>query len=392
MTSRSLSQQKLSAKPVKPSPDYPLYAHASGKWCKKIRGKAHYFGTWDEPDVALQEWLAVKEDLLGGADPNRNADRPMLRNLANAFLVAKQQKLDAGDLSKRAWDDYHEACERFLGFIGKTRFIDTLSVDDFARYRASFPDTWGPSRINNEIARLSTVLNYAYQNELVEAPIRTGENFKRVSQKKQRLERAKKPKKLFTAIEIHQLLNAANFQLKAMILLGINCGYGNADCGRLTIPMIDFRKSWLEGLREKTAIERAAFLWPETKTAVREAINQRYGNAPESLADRVFITKRRQSWFNEDGSHDPLSAAFCKLTTAAGCRRQGVGFYALRHTFETIAGDSKDQIAVNYVMGHCDASMADVYREGIDPRRIKDVCNHVRKWWQKGKPKKKGGK
>ena len=75
----------------------------------------------------------------------------------------------------------------------------------------------------------------------------------------------------------------------------------------------------------------------------------------------------------------------------AKARWLGVNFYALRHTFETIGGNAKDQIAVNYVMGHCDDSMAAVYREGIDPQRIIDVCSFVRDWWLDGKPTKNGG-
>ena len=31
-------------KPSKPYPEYPLYAHATKRWAKRIRGVIHYFG------------------------------------------------------------------------------------------------------------------------------------------------------------------------------------------------------------------------------------------------------------------------------------------------------------------------------------------------------------
>jgi hypothetical protein len=32
------------------------------------------------------------------------------------------------------------------------------------------------------------------------------------------------------------------------------------------------------------------------------------------------------------------------------------------------------------VMGHADSTMAAVYRQGIDPQRLKDVAAHVEQW------------
>jgi integrase len=62
-----------------------------------------------------------------------------------------------------------------------------------------------------------------------------------------------------------------------------------------------------------------------------------------------------------------------------------LSFYALRHTFETIAGGSRDQVAVDAVMGHADYSMAGEYRERIEDDRLEAVAAHVRKWLFGGK-------
>jgi hypothetical protein len=47
-----------SSKPQKPSPDFPLFAHATGRWAKKVSGQMLYFGRWDDPQGALREYQA----------------------------------------------------------------------------------------------------------------------------------------------------------------------------------------------------------------------------------------------------------------------------------------------------------------------------------------------
>jgi integrase len=102
----------------------------------------------------------------------------------------------------------------------------------------------------------------------------------------------------------------------------------------------------------------------------------------------LFLTKYGHSW-RKDTRDNPVSKEFRKLLDTLKMYRAGLGFYALRHTFETVAGGCRDQVAVDAIMGHVDTSMAGLYRERIDDDRLQAVVNHVRSWLFPPKGKKR---
>src|SRR5215472_10882812 len=106
------------AKPSKPCPDYPLTAHPAGYWCKKIRGKLHYFGPWDDPEGALTRYLERKAALHAGRTPRADADGLTIKGLCNKFLRAKRVSVDCGELAPRSWEDYKDACDRLVAHFG----------------------------------------------------------------------------------------------------------------------------------------------------------------------------------------------------------------------------------------------------------------------------------
>jgi predicted Abi (CAAX) family protease len=91
----------------------------------------------------------------------------------------------------------------------------------------------------------------------------------------------------------------------------------------------------------------------------------------------VFLTARGDTWDKGTGDN-PLSKEMRKLLNALGIGGNG-NLYALRHTFETIGGEAKDQVAAGAITGHIRDGMASVYRERISDERLKAVGDRVRR-------------
>jgi hypothetical protein len=82
------------------------------------------------------------------------------------------------------------------------------------------------------------VFKYAFDAGLIDRPVQFGPGFKRPSKKVLRLESARKGLRMFEAEEIRRLIAAANVQMRAMLLLGVNVGFGNADIGTLPLTAL----------------------------------------------------------------------------------------------------------------------------------------------------------
>ena len=79
-------------------------------------------------------------------------------------------------------------------------------------------------------------------------------------------------------------------------------------------------------------------------------------------------------------SIDSVAQKFGKLLKRLELKRPGLNFYAIRHTFRTVADESKDQPAIDHIMGHIRDDMASMYRERISDERLQDVVETVRSW------------
>ena len=275
----------------KPHPDFPLFPHARGYWAKKVKGQLRYFGRIaDDPSgqAALAEWIEQKDDLLVGRLPLGGGDGPTIRDLCNRFLTVKQSKMHGGELSAMSFYDYHATCRRIVDAFGPRRLVADLNARDFEQLRRQLAKGWSPVTLANEIRRIRVVFHYAEQNQLVSTPIRYGSEFKPPAKRVLRIERRGKAPRMFEAVELRAILDKATIPMKAMILLGVNCGMGNADIAALPIKAVDLASGWLDYPRGKTGIPRRCPLWPATVAAIRETLDHRPLRATQTMPDCSF--------------------------------------------------------------------------------------------------------
>ncbi len=378
-------------KPAKPHDDFPLFPHATKRWAKKIRGKTRYFGkVTDDGDFGASKALDVyrrqADDLHSGREPQEAERGLTVAKLINTFLSAKKRAVAAGEITERTFRDYGWTLRRVHDTLGPTRLVANLRPADFAKLSAAMARTLAAAGRGTEIRKTRCMFNFAFANELIDRPVRYGSEFaapsEKVLKRNRREARQTNGKKMFSAAEIRQMLEAATPALKAMVLLGINAGFGNHDCGSLPIAALDLDGDWVEHARPKTGEPRRCPLWPETIEALRESLRTRPEPAEAEYGDRVFLTRLGHPWVRQTAFawQDNVGVATNVLLGKLGIKRPGCSFYALRHTFATIAGETTDQVAVNAIMGHADGSMAAVYRESISDERLVAVSNHVRAW------------
>ena len=126
----------------------PLYPSNNGYWIKRINGKIHRFGRWgrqvegklvrlegDGYAEAKTIYDSQKEALHTGRTPREDRDGLTVGQLRDLFLTAKSRALDAGDITSRTYFEYKATTSRLIAKFGESRFVDDLTMEDFAGLR-----------------------------------------------------------------------------------------------------------------------------------------------------------------------------------------------------------------------------------------------------------------
>jgi len=254
---------------------FPLTAHPASVWAKKIRGKLYYFGPWSDPDGALANYRRQEDDLQAGRVPGPDPrGRVVLADLCNHFLDSKVTRVEIGTMTQRLFLDCKRACERLVSILGWTVIGETMRPEDFTRLASELAKGVGIVTLANRIRLSRAVFRFAYTSGKIPSPLRFGENLQIPEKATLRAERNRKWAIDFNWDELGKILGAAGIPLRAMILLGLNCGFGNTDCASLSVSAVDLDAGWIDFPRPKTAVPRRAALWPETVEALHAVLGK----------------------------------------------------------------------------------------------------------------------
>lgn len=374
-----------STRPGKPFPDYPLFAHRNGQWAKKIRGKLHYFGPWSDPRGALLRYEREKDDLAAGREPrpDESSDALSVHQMVYLCLEAKKLKVQSRELEERTWLDYKSYGDRMIRVFGAKTKVESLGPADFKRLREDLQKTYKSLfSIKSAIRKTKVFFNWAgpgvHGQGYFDKMPRFGDAFRAPSASALERERESRGEQVFTARQIRAVLAAANPRLKAMVLLGVNCGYGNTDCIKLDVRRLDLDKGWATLPRTKNGNKRRCPLWPETVEAVRVVLKQRKTPEDRAYARRVFITQ-----FGDAYRPHNLSRELGNAMERAGMDREERDFYDLRRTCVSVGVQVSDDDAVRTITGHRRAAsdMLGVYnRMAVSDDRLRRVTDHIHHW------------
>lgn len=367
--------QKSNKKSRKTRSDkFPLTLHKTGQYCKKIKGKIYYFGA--DKKVALQRYYDQAAFLHAGRaiNPKPKMDSFSVKMLCNLYLDHQESRAAIKEIKQNHVYGQTLMLRSFAMFVGSNCLVSDVSTMDLQNYRKKLIKTKkSPNTINNHIAAIKALYNWALDNEIVDSTPKLR------AIKKAAISKTEKP--IFNMAQIEKLLQCANEQMKAMIWLGLNCGFGCTDCAQLKWENVDFENSRVVFPRGKTGVNRNLPLWPETIEALRKI--------PKS-GDLVFYTSRGNTWvrmIESTDKHgntkrvkdDAVTKEFSKLLKKTNLKTEkGVGFYTLRRTAATLAARSGDPFAVQKLLGHADLKMASVYVQDVSEQTDR-VINNTRK-------------
>lgn len=302
----------------------PLSFHkATGQHYVTRGGRRVYLGA--ERNAALARYHRLALGLEQAVEPNFDLTLTA-KEMANRFITAQQANWLSPQTTVRCYLNW---LGRFLADHPRLVAAD-FTIERFAAWKLSLRGRgYAAESINHYLAAVRALFRFGEEAGLLEKVPRLG----RV-RNEPKLWSNSGPKLVYTATQIRQLLAQAGPQLRGMLLLALNCGFGPKDMQDLCWDHFEGERVMLP--RSKTGVSQTFALWPETRQALaqlaqhRRQLVERLGRRGRARSDagRVFITKYWRPW-----NKDAVAEQFRRL-----CKRANVpcyGFYRLRHCAST---------------------------------------------------------
>lgn len=358
-----------------------VHAHANGQWAKKVGGRREYLGVWADTDEALRNYRRLIEE-LSQPEPERRQSDPTVKYAIDAWLTRQKQRMTASELSPRTFGDYRNVGTWLGRTLGPQKRVSDLLPRDWSAARAKLSETAkSPNSVEKFIVCSRSCFKWCHESGLIDAPPRYGPDWRspgKDAKRKHRAKRRHESSKLISPVDLRRLIRKARPNIRAMIYLGINGGFGASDCSQLDVR--DVKGSFIDFPRPKTGIDRRIPLWPETATALRKVIGHRTsGPVFKTRLGHEFV----RSKLLEDGKVVNTDAVGWSFRTLAAGLEIDATFYGLRHTFRTVADELADSRAIDRVMGHVTPGISDDYVERVSDERLRAVTDHVRAWFKR---------
>jgi integrase len=237
-----------------------------------------------------------------------------LGELMARFLTHKRSKASSGELSKTTLGDYLREVKAFVAFQKPFTPAGGLKPEHFSAYMRHLVEERKLGRPARKRVRayVTAFLRFGAQNGWMVMPA-TGSDWvapatdqDSMRQAKARLGLKDHSDRVLTGEEITRLLDRANPTFKAMILLGVNCGLGPADIGRVRWNMIDLKTRTLCFPRPKTGTIRVGCLWKKTRDAllrVRTLKHNQLALERDGDSALVFVTRTGLAYYREREVH-----------------------------------------------------------------------------------------
>jgi len=235
---------------------------------------------------------------------------------------------------------------------GKSKLAVALSPDVLGQYKDSLiTSTEGAVSVRHKLRTVKALLLWAYDAELIDTLPRSIRKYNDIDLPDPKPE-------FFTVKEVRTLYRDAFPPMKLWILLGLNCGFTQADISSLTPDMVDWKRGIIARDRQKTGVESEHKLWPLTLKTLREQA----GAGPLLLTRKDGQPLLREE-VGEDGKPsktDMIAHTFAPLKKKTGIT---LSFKHLRKTAaNTIAKQFQDKPwLVELFLAHSDPRMRKHY-------------------------------